>query len=269
MPIAQTGVLATIDWRRPWLAPFLPVASLVAGPDWRAALNRLATAAGLRNHRQLPLQFVPQTDLPEGVAYESYISQTGCVPTRENLHDFFNALVWLHYPQMKQVLNALQAHEIERAKEAGDQSTVRGKLRDGATIFDENAALIISANVDVVEALRAHRWQEALVKQAAAFGKSVEIVLFGHALMEKLVAPYKSITAHAWVLQAPETYFSLPREQQRLWLDQAAAALMGQGLSTQDFTPLPILGVPGWWADQDAGFYADVTVFRPQRLRKA
>jgi hypothetical protein len=51
----------------------------------------------LQNHRSLPTQFIPQEDLPEGVAYEAHISATGNVPTRENLHDFFNALVWLTF----------------------------------------------------------------------------------------------------------------------------------------------------------------------------
>ncbi|MFN7122209.1 MAG: DUF3025 domain-containing protein, partial [Hydrogenophaga sp.] len=32
------------------------------------------------------------------------------------------------------------------------------------------------------------------------------------------------------------------------------------------FTPLPVLGVPGWWpANEDAGFYADASVFRAPR----
>ncbi|MNV85284.1 hypothetical protein D3C71_1792260 [compost metagenome] len=32
------------------------------------------------------------------------------------------------------------------------------------------------------------------------------------------------------------------------------------------FTPLPVLGVPGWWpANEDPQFYADPQVFRPPR----
>ena len=37
-------------------------------------------------------------------------------------------------------------------------------------------------------------------------------------------------------------------------------------LATKPFTPLPVLGVPGWWpANQDPAFYDDATVFRPPR----
>jgi hypothetical protein len=39
-------------------------------------------------------------------------------------------------------------------------------------------------------------------------------------------------------------------------------------LSTAGFTPLPVLGVPGWWQGQDEAFYLDQTVFRPKRPSK-
>src|SRR4051794_16460024 len=98
--------LKLIDWERPWLALLRPVAQpILAAPDWRFALNDAAHAAGLCNHRGLPIRFVPQADLPAGVAYEEFIGDTGCVPTRDNLHDFFNALVWLTFPGIKQQLN--------------------------------------------------------------------------------------------------------------------------------------------------------------------
>jgi hypothetical protein len=45
-------------------------------------------------------------------AYEEFIGATGCVPTRENLHDFFNGLVWQTFPLIKRELNALQAAQI-------------------------------------------------------------------------------------------------------------------------------------------------------------
>ena len=85
--------------------------------------------------------------------------------------------------------------------------------------------------------------------------------------MEKLVAPYKAITAHTWVVSADDAFFSLPSAARRAWIDaQVAGKLAQHGLSTASFTPLPVLGVPGWWAGQDAAFYADVAVFRPKRV---
>jgi hypothetical protein len=32
------------------------------------------------------------------------------------------------------------------------------------------------------------------------------------------------------------------------------------------FLPLPVLGIPGWWApNENPGFYDDTQVFRPQK----
>lgn len=254
--------LASIDWSRPWLAPFRDTAQvLLAAPDWRTALNDAAGCRGLRNHRGLPLHFVAQADLPQGMAYEAFISQTGGVPTRDNLHDFFNALIWLTFPQIKRQLNALQAAEIAKAEDVH----ARGKLRDAATIFDENAALLFSADQEWVAALREHRWQYSLLERRATFGHASDVLLFGHALMEKLTSPYKAITAHAWVMPVGVDFFAMPLCSKMQWLDEEIARRLEGGLATGDFTPLPVLGVPGWWECQDADFYADASVFRPKR----
>jgi len=262
--------LEQIDWTRPWLALVRQTAQpVLAAPDWRAALNDRAHAAGLVNHRGLPLCFVPAAELPTGIAYEEFISATGFVPTRDNLHDFFNALVWLTFPAIKKQLNALQAAEIAtRAACAQAEATsggTRGKLRDAATLFDENAALLVCADMEWLADLRAHRWREALLVQRPAFGKAAGVYLFGHALMEKLVAPYKAITAHTWVVPADAGFFLLSLPQQRAWIDDAVMRQLQQGLHTSTFTPLPVLGLPGWWDGQDEAFYADVQVFRPPR----
>jgi hypothetical protein len=91
--------------------------------------------------------------------------------------------------------------------------------------------------------------------------------LFGHALLEKLVRPYKSITAHAWPVVMPAAFFALPHADRRAQLDKKVGLELQQGaLSITRFTPLPVLGVPGWWPSQDAEFYADATVFRPPRV---
>jgi hypothetical protein len=87
--------------------------------------------------------------------------------------------------------------------------------------------------------------------------------------MEKLVAPRKAITAHTRVLFAPGAWFGLGWDERRAWIDmQVAATLCAEGLSTAAFTPLPVLGVPGWWPEQDEAFYLDDTVFRPRRPAK-
>ncbi|MGV7210964.1 DUF3025 domain-containing protein [Oxalobacteraceae bacterium A2-2] len=257
-----------IAWSQPWYASVAEAAGLLAqeGADFRASFSRRAAALGIHNHQGLPLSFIPQDDLPPGVAYEAHIAATGGVPTRDNLHDFFNGLVWLSFPRIKVRLNALQAAQI--ARDGIGKS--RGPARDAATIFDENAALLVvrdgAAGRALVEALRGHRWHEAFIERRASFGRDAEVWLFGHALMEKLVAPRKAITAHTRVLWVDDAYWELEHAARRAHIDASVAQqLEQQGLITADFTPMQALGVPGWWPGQDAAFYADTSVFRPPR----
>ena len=228
-------------------------------PAMLAALNRHAD--GLTNARGLPLRFVPQQELPAGTAYESHIFATGAVPTRPNLHDTFNALMWLHFPATKRLLNALQAAEISRA---GVQAG-RGGLRDAATLFDENAVVFLCEDAALETALREFRWERLFVTPRAAWGERCAVVPFGHALLEKLVSPYKSITAHAWPLALSPR--STPAEIDPVLAAslQAASATLRGG---RGFAPLPVMGIPGWCDDNaDPAFYADTSVFRPGRRR--
>ena len=244
---AVLGV-ADIEWSAPWLV------------DWRAVGEPLAVriAAGQPQPQTLsgaacaPVTFVPQAELPAGMAYEAFIRDTAQVPTREGLHDFFNALCWMHFPQAKLHLNRLQAAEIARDGVQGK----RGRVRDAITVFDENAVLI-QAPDQVWDALSGHHWHEALV-QLRPVWQQVRLWMFGHAALEKLVRPYKTITAHLW--RVPQGVQPAALDA---WLVQDLSTVK---LASKPFSPLPLLGVPGWWAaNEDASFYADAQVFRPGR----
>nr|WP_237170041.1 DUF3025 domain-containing protein [Pandoraea faecigallinarum] len=259
--------LPEIDWRAPW---FEAVAArgqaALAGRDWRHALSVQASAAALVSEQGQALRFVAQEALPVATAYEVFIAATGSVPTRPNLHDFFNALIWLTYPRGKAALNARQAGAIALD---GVQAT-RGATRDAATLFDENAVLFACSDPSLGAALRAFDWHTLFVGRRADWGLACEVQPFGHALLEKLVAPYKSVTAHAWIVDVPPDYFLWHPAQRRTWLDaRIAPALASAPLTTRDFAPLPVLGVPGWWpANEDPAFYRDTSVFRAGRRQK-
>lgn len=267
----RVNFLTSINWEQPWLAPYRAIASAVTGSgDWRSTVNTMAAVAKLHNNCGLPVRFVPQENLPANTPYEKYINVTGCVPTRENLHDFFNALVWLSFPRIKVQLNALQAEEIQKASvgmEEGTQGVMRGKVRDAATIFDENAALLVTSDVQIIDNFRGHQWNKLFVEGRDHFSRSYEVWLFGHALMEKLVTPFKAITAHAWPIMVERDFFALTVEQKRGWLDLSVAEQIREGMAVSRFTPLPVLGLPGWSDKQDPEFYADTSVFRPRRVR--
>jgi Protein of unknown function (DUF3025) len=296
--------LASLDWLAPWWNPWRTIGQQVAAQVLRGArvcdaLNAVqqasctAVQAGdaplrVRNPRPLPLplplknsaqimaqsvatsrpiRFVPQTSLPEGVAYEAFIFESGEVPTRENLHDFFNGLAWLVFPHTKRRLNALQYSALA----ADGVRATRGALRDALTLFDENAAIwpcasgaaaspATESTSQLAAALRARQWQRAFVDLRAQWQGNPP-VLFGHALLEKLVTPYKSITAHVFIAQAATEAIAIAD------LDKATALQLSPAvLAPKPFIPLPVLGVPLWWAaNEDPAFYNDAQVFRPPR----
>ena len=241
-----------LDWQQPWYAPWRrhgePAAARVAAGQ--------TVAQALNGPGDAPVRFVAPTALPAGQAYEQFIFETAEVPTREGLHDFFNGLVWLHCPLSKRRLNQLQAGEIA----ARGVGSVRGPLRDGITLFDENAALL-QAPAPLWEALRARDWQRLFVSERALWPQA-RLVLFGHAALEKLVTPYKSITAHVFTDAVPEGLGGELAD----WDAWLAPRLTAETLAAKPFTPMPVLGVPGWWsANAEPGFYADTGVFRPPR----
>jgi hypothetical protein len=239
-----------LDWTAPWFAPVADegravAASLAGGEPWPQALGGTA-----------PVRFVPQAELPPGMAYEQFIFDTGRVPTRQNLHDFFNSLCWRRFPLSKQRLNQLQAAQIA----ADGVRDVRGPVRDALTLFDENAALL-QAPAPLWDALTARDWLRLFVTLRPLWAQA-RLVLFGHALLEKLVTPYKSITAHVFRTPVPEAL----GDDLAAWDHWLAQGLSAPVLAAKPFTPLPVLGVPGWWpANEEPAYYADAGVFRPRR----
>ena len=229
----------------PWWSPYLPVARQVLG-----AANAVSIAAVLneaRGNTAGVVRFVEQTALPNGEPYEAFIARTACVPTRDNLHDLFNGLIWLSHPQTKRRLNVLQAEQLALHGTYG----ARGPLRDALTLFDENAA-VLQAPAVLVDALRRRDWKTLFLEERAHW-TSARLVVFGHALLEKLMQPRKAITAHVWL-------------SEDLTDDALASSLTPERLAAKDFLPLPVLGVPGWWsANEEPGFYDDAEVFRRPR----
>ncbi len=264
-----------VNWSAPWLAPLRRSGiEIAAAKDWLAALNSQAEKNNLRNHINLPIRFIPQHELPEGISYEAHISATGQVPTRQNWHDFFNGLIWLAYPGIKVQLNALQAKQIAQSvlnTEPGP--ALRGATRDAATLFDENAAILAVSDTpegrEIADALRKHQWTHLFIQQRCQFVAHAKVYLFGHAIIEKLMQPYKAITAHSVICWVEPGFHVVNDQKKREIIDQQIAEQLkhGQELTPALFSPLPVLGVPGWWSDQTPDFYDDAHVFRPVRQK--
>jgi hypothetical protein len=279
--------LEAIDWAVPWLAPWRAIGNTLAthtlegwaaeafaqvkeepakragdteqrpqpsSPSARSyAPHVLNAAPTLTGCKPAPVRFVPQADLPAGEAYEAYIFRTAQVPTRDGLHDFFNGLCWLQFPRTKQRLNQLQAAQIA----ASGIQPVRGPARDALTVFDENAAFLCAPD-PLWSALVAKDWHRLFITLRPLWADA-HLVLFGHALLEKLVHPRKPITAHVYRAQVASNSIA----DVDAWM---AEDLSAQKLTAKPFAHLPVLGVPGWWAaNEDPDFYLDASVFRPAK----
>jgi Protein of unknown function (DUF3025) len=260
--------LEVIDWSAPWLTHLREKGEFAA----QQAHESTPLHETLNQCLNSPVRFVPQSSLPSGVAYEQFIFDTRQCPTRDGLHDFFNALYWDRFPCTKARLNQLQAEQIAVQGSVTHRGTVRGSVRDALTVFDENGALLI-APPELWEALIAMDWQRLFVTLRPLW-EQARLVPFGHALLEKLVHPRKPITAHVYMAQftikniALETMDTSDTAQFYTLFDAwITADLSAEKLASKPFAPLPILGVPNWWADNDnPQFYDDDTVFRKRRV---
>ena len=186
------------------------------------------------------------------------VEQNELIVRPGNLHDTVNALVWHVFPKTKRAIS--EAHVT-----LGAASTANGRprRRDILTLFDEAGALIISQRDDLQALHEAHEWKRLFVDHRADFTRDCRVILFGHGTLEQLASnPHRGLTVKA-------LWLSLAAEVSPDDIDaHLAAAIAGGTLITasERRLPLPILGVPGWFAENDApGCYDDLDVFRPLR----
>ena len=274
---------------QPWWSGFRPeLLGLLDEPfeSFLKKANGFAKTHELTSARGSPLQFVAQDALSaQGLAmgYEAFIAQTGAVPTRDLRHDRLNALVWLSASQSKRRLNALhedallgssldaQTCDNSRTKQlttAKGASTPggRGALRDALTLLDENLMVIAyrAQGPELKALLEGHDWQALFWQFRAHWHNQWQPFVFGHALLEKLDAPFKAITAHCLLLYVHKPVAS--------WqdLDDMLCAQLGPDLRSSQLLALPVMGLAGWCPENTRrDFYFDPKVFRPRRPLEA
>ena len=224
----------------------------------------IATGSGARLHL-----VAPGTG---GLPYESRIYLNGEMQYREGeWHDFFNLLVWLAYPRTKAALNEAHHLESQRVAEASTpgEAPNRSRVRDALTVFDESGAIAAASDADLLDDLRAFSWKRLFWERRERVCASMRVYLFGHALFEKALDPYVGMTAHALLLPVPRALVAAPPALQLVEIDALAAGEVDAMTTPQALSPLPLLGVPGWWRENAASaFYDDTRYFRPGRARE-
>ena len=199
------------------------------------------------------------------MAYEERIYKSGIISTREqNWHDLFNALIWLLFPKTKTLFNSLHMQEL--AKQANKKRT---PCRDVITHIDESGVIITSSNNQLLEALKNHQWQAAFVQSRALWSQSslpksktpqIGAFIFGHGMYEKAFKPFIGFTGKAYCIKVDKDFYQQDKMTQYAILDTLLhhdIKYQQTPLTSNVLSPLPILGVPGWSADNKLASYSD------------
>jgi len=230
-----------------------------------AAWNTVAATAGLAGSGGRPLRFVAQSRRCAALEYERRIAGDGEVPLREgDLHDAWNARVWLGFPRTKAALTAVH---VAAGRAAAPNA--RSPARDAATLLDESGALVACAAPELLAAWRRHAWREAFGGPADALARRLVAVIVGHGILARLDRPFPGLTARALIVALDPAALPAEPALRRRALDVAAAARIADadlGFAPADLLPLPLIALPAW-APAGAGDarFADLSVFRPAR----
>ena len=278
----------SIKWNRdillqsPLYAPLHPIITDIETSDFPTLQDCNALLAArpspITVQSGMPLRFVPQQcgKLSFEAQYEPRCYLTGEVQMRtHNLHDLFNALVWLTFPKAKAVINERHYHAMikESVTNKVESSSERGAVRDVNTLLDESGVIVAYSNAnsgaDLAGLLRNFKWKELFWQRREQVRAEMGFYLIGHGLYEKALQPYVGMTGQGLLLAVEQEFFSLPPAQQMAHLDNLLSDYLSAPehcRSTRDLAPVPLLGVPGWAADNDcAAYYDNASYFRSGR----
>ncbi len=249
--------------RSPMLRPLRELGDKLPRIGWPNAevLNYLAGDTGRRivNARGQRIFFAPPRG---GTGFEQRTFESGEVEMRFiNWHDLLNALVWMTYPTAKAAINGRHVQAMEQ-----EAPGVRSSQRDALTHFDEDGVVVLSSDPDLSALIRGFEWKELFWKRRAAVQAQMRFFLFGHALFEKALAPFVGMTGKALIFDVAPDVQERPADALRAEIDRLVALHLWNPanlLRPRELSPLPVLGVPGWWeGNEDEAFYDNTDYFR-------
>lgn len=262
----------------PYFAPLHPFVSRLGGDafptpqDCNALLEWHTPAVAVQSGQ--PVRFVAQEygKLPFESQYEPRCYLKGEVPTRaDNWHDLFNALVWMAFPKAKAAINARHYHAMMDSTKGGDTASSggRGSTRDTSTLLDESGVIVVCTDDGLARLLRDFQWKELFWVRRAQVRSAMGFYLFGHGLYEKALHPYVGMTGQGLLLATEQEFFDWTPERQLEHLDGRLSAYLSDRrhlASTRELTPVPLLGIPGWAAENEyAAYYDNKDYFRAGR----
>jgi hypothetical protein len=263
------------DWcrRAPygWLHPsFLAAVEQLSAWPAPSRYDALAAQVPLAAGPPLP-RFVAQdpSALERLGGYEPHVASERAVPTRErSWHDFFNMAIWAHFPRVRWALNALH---VDRTLGPVDPRNGRTPQQNVAAQFDESGIIVASTSGDLLSDLRALKFKRVFWEARAELPKTTRFWVVGHGMLESLLAPHPALSGKALLVELPRAPDAYDAEELRHELDaRIAAQIHGWRAAAPLLDPLPLLGIPGYAAENCAPeFYDDARYFRFQRRSRA
>lgn len=193
--------------------------------------DRLAFAPGVTLEPQVKVKR-RRTPRTRDALYEVRIEEHRLLPTRErSWHDLANALVWAAFPRSKRALTARQHAILTSRIEDVERLPVRTREQDGLAMVDEGGLLVMARGG--LERVRAalDAGDEASLARSVRDGE-VELLAFGHALMEHAIGGELEVRAYAIALEmdvGPEA----PLETRVEAADRALAAWIASRAETE------------------------------------
>lgn len=244
------GQVDAACFRHPLFGRYGEHRDLLTAPHWPdiETLNARMPLSGPRFARQ------DAGLLADGLHYEARSAQ-GCIATRaENWHDLFNAMVWLRHPALKHALNQQQCRHM-----AHMGSRERSPAQQALTQFDESGVIVQVRDAALLDLWDRHDWAALFHANAACWhdGGITVAAVVGHALMEQVLVPGRLLVGKCLVVFG---------DQIDVIARVVESILAGAILTApSELRPLPLAGIPGWHAGQDAAFYGQEDYFRPLR----
>ena len=256
------------------LAPLRAAGGGLRSPEWpaRPVLQRLLDRDGnpVRTASGVPLRLASAGSRRRSFEerYEARVHLKGEMAFRDgDWHDLLNLLVWRTFPRSKAALNARHFEALEAQRAAARAN--RGPAQDALTLFDEGGVIVVSDDDELLASLREWRWKDLFWVHRARLRARMRFVLFGHALYEKALRPFIGITGRGILLKTEPDVLTAPLREQLAIIDaRVAEHLSGPAgpAATRELAVVPILGVPGWCADnENEAFYENQDYFRPGR----
>jgi hypothetical protein len=221
-----------------------------------------------------PLRFVPQGGKPQCFeeGYEPRIFLQGEIQTRlRNWHDFFQVMVWRLFPKTKTVINEQHYHAITQRLVNDPDNHQRSPLENALTQFDECGAVIVSSDPELLDLIKHFQWKTLFWQRRDALQQHLKCIVFGHAVYEKALNPYVGMTTHSVLLPVPAHLLAQSTATLLAAVDDLLLELFTANAITApaDFSPFPLLGMPGWDPDNEQEAYYDNTrYFRSGRQYK-